>query len=298
MMRRPSRRDVLLALATSAAAACTPTPRRARGAVAVDLGDGGSLSIFETSIGGRIGLFALDTGNGRTVSYRQAERFAMCSTFKWVLAAAVLARVDRGELTLDAPVSFGPANLVEHSPTTSAEVAGGAMTVEQLAKAAVTVSDNTAANLLLDRVGGPVGLTRFCRGCGDVVTRLDRYEPELNENELGDVRDTTSPRAMAGLLEAVLLGRTLAPESRHRLVAWMGACETGRARLRAGLPPRWAVGDKTGTGSHGACNDVAFAIPPGRAPILVAALLEGTAAPDRLEAVHVEIARLVAARLG
>jgi beta-lactamase class A len=225
----------------------------------------------------------------------------MCSTFKWTLAAAVFARIDRGEGTLDERIALGPADLIEVAPVTRAHVGEGAMTAFDLASAAVTVSDNTAANLLLARVGGPQGLTAFFRQCGDTVTRLDRNEGTLNSNDPGDVRDTTSPRAMVGLMKAVLVGGALKTASRERLLALLRACETGKRRLRAGLPASWVVGDKTGTGENGAFNDLAIAIPPGRAPILIAAYMsEGPDDDDdatRHEAGHVAIARLVASQL-
>jgi beta-lactamase class A len=249
-------------------------------------------------VGGRVGVFALDTGSGKHLARREDERFVMCSTFKWALVADVLARVDRGEVSLDEPVRYGQSDLLEYAPTTRAHVAEGSMTVEALAEAAITKSDNTAANLLLAKVGGPPGLTQFFRRLGDPVTRLDRNEPELNANVRGDVRDTTSPRAMVGLMRSVLCADCLAPGSRERLIGWLRACETGRDRLRAGLPADWTVGDKTGTGRDGAVNDLAIAVPPGRAPILIASYLsDGPSSVASLSAAHAEIGRIVASQL-
>jgi beta-lactamase class A len=243
-------------------------------------------------------VFALDTGSGKVVGHREDERFAMCSTFKWALVAAALARVDRGELSLDERVRYGESDLFEYAPTTREHVAEGAMTIAALAQAAITKSDNTAANLLLTKVDGPEGVTRFVRQAGDSVTRLDRNEPTLNENTRGDVRDTTSPRAMAALMRSVLCGDVLSSSSRGRLIGWLNGCETGLQRLRAGLPAAWTVGDKTGTGDGGAVNDVAIALPPGRAPILIAAYLSDSASSvPSLSAAHAEIARFVAAEL-
>jgi beta-lactamase class A len=256
-----------------------------------------ALAAIEASVGGRVGVFAFDTGSGQHLAHREDERFAMCSTFKWALAAAVLARVDRHELTLDERVPYGPSDLLEYAPTTRANLSTGAMTVDALAEAAVTKSDNAAANLLLAKIDGPPGLTQFFRRVGDPVTRLDRDEPTLNANVLGDVRDTTSPRAMASLMQAVLCGTVLSEGSRDRLLHWMNACETGRERLRAGLPADWSVGDKTGTGLEGAVNDVAIAVPPGRAPILIASFMsESTASIASLSAAHAAVGRLVASR--
>ena len=246
-------------------------------------------------MGGRVGLCALDTGSGRQLAHRTDERFAMCSTFKWALGAAVLARVDRGELALAERVTYGEGELLEYAPTTRARVAEGAMTIEALVEAAITVSDNTAANLLLAKVDGPAGLTRFLRQLGDAVTRLDRNEPTLNTNLPGDVRDTPSPAAMVGTMKAVLTGEALSPGSRERLIGWMKRCQTGRDRLRAGWPASWLAGDKTGTGERGAVNDVAIVWPPGRAPLLVASYLSDSGSPlEALTAAHAEVGRRVA----
>lgn len=239
-------------------------------------------------------MFVLDTQTGRELGHREDERFAMASTFKWVLAACVLAAVDRGELRLEESIPFGSADLLEHAPVAREHVGEGVLSVEDLLEAAVVVSDNTAANLLLQKIGGPAGLTTFVRSLGDQVTRLDRMEPELNENAPGDPRDTTSPRAMVGLAQRLLLGETLRASSRERLLSWLVACATGRNRLRAGLPADWKAGDKTGGGAHAAVNDVAIAWPLGQRPILIASYLsEGFADLPELEAVHAEVARRI-----
>ena len=289
----PRRRLVLGALGamTSACAASRPpAAAEARGAPA--------FAEIERRVGGRVGVFAVDTATGRQLAHRPDERFAMCSTFKWVLAAAVLSRVDRKELSLEERVPFGEADLLEYAPVTRKALASGAdergMSVGDLARAAVTISDNTAANLLLKKVDGPAGLTRFMRSLGDPVTHLDRDEPTLNTNEPGDPRDTTSPRAMVDLMQGLLCGDALSPAGRAQLLDWLRACETGRERLRAGAPADWSVGDKTGTGRRGAANDVAILSPPGRAPVLVAAYLsDGPAPTPTLAAAHADIARRV-----
>ena len=253
------------------------------------------LSRIERRVGGRVGLFAVEARSGQRLEHRADERFAMCSTFKWALAAAVLTSVDRGELALDRAIRFGKADLQEYAPVTRSQVAAGHMSIEALARAAVTVSDNTAANLLLAQIGGPDGLTRFFREQGDPVTRLDRIEPMLNTNEPGDPRDTTSPRAMACTLRRVLTENVLTPGSRDRLLGWLVAAETGASRLRAGLPAGWRAGDKTGTGNHGACGDVAIFWSPTGTTWFVAAYLSGSSAPlAELNAAHADIARLVA----
>lgn len=292
MIGHLTRRRALLAVGATIATGCTSRARSSRATA----GSVGSLAQIEASVGGRVGVFAMDTGNGRVLAACEDERFSMCSTFKWALAGAVLEKVDRAELSLDERVPYGKAELLDR--VTAEHVAEGAMSVEALANAAVTVSDNTAANLLLAKVGGPAGLTMFFRRVGDPVRRLDRNEPTLNENNRGEVRDTTSPRAMVSLMRAVLCADTLSPASRDRLLALMQACETGKERLRAGLPAGWTIGDKTGTGLRGAFNDVAIAVAPGRAPVLIAAYLsDGQASDKQLKAAHVAIARLVAEQL-
>jgi len=261
----------------------------------LDVASSEPLARLEGQLGGRVGVCALDTGTGRVLTHRADERFAMCSTFKWVLAAAILQRVERGELALSRPIPFGDKELLDYAPVTRANVGRGSMTIAELAEAAVTVSDNTAANLLLELLGGPAGMTRFLRDHGDSVTRLDRNEPTMSSNEPNDARDTTSPRAMVATLQTLLLTPALTEGSRQTLLGWMASCKTGLTRLRAGLPPAWRVVDKTGTGQCGSANDVAVAWPPGRSPILIAAYLsDSQATKERLDAAHAEIGRLAA----
>jgi beta-lactamase class A len=257
------------------------------------------LAALEARVGGRLGVTVLDTGTGRRLDHRGEERFPLCSTFKVLLAGAVLARVDRGLERLDRPLPYGPADLLAHAPVTRAHVGEGRLTVAELCAATLVVSDNTAANLLLRTLGGPGAITAFARTLGDGETRLDRVEPDLNEARPGDPRDTTTPRAMVGALQALLLGSVLEPSSRQRLEGWMVAATTGRTKLRAGLPADWIAGDKTGSGGRGTLNDVALIRPPGRAPILVAAYLTDSRAGlgDR-EAALAEVGRLVAEAFG
>lgn len=244
--------------------------------------------------GARLGVSALDTGSGRRIAFDADARYAMCSTFKTALAAALLADVDRGARTLSDALPLRAADLVDHAPVVAAHLARGRATLETLCAAIVEVSDNAAANILLREIGGPAGLTAFIRRCGDRVTRLDRTELELNTNIPGDPRDTTTPAAMVGLMRSLLLGNILSPGSRGRLAGWLVAATPGRDRLRAGLPGGWRVGDKTGTG-NGANNDVAIAWSPGRRPILIASYIDArSAANPAKNAAHAAVARLVA----
>lgn len=254
------------------------------------------LAALERRHGGRLGVAVLDTVDGRRVNHRGEERFPMCSTFKWLAAAQVLARVDRGEERLDRRVVFGKDELVPYSPVTEQHVGAPGMTMAELCDAAVTLSDNTAGNLLLASFGGSAALTAFARSLGDTRTRLDRIEPDLNEAKPGDPRDTTTPAMMLHDLQALLLGDALSAASRARLTDWLVANRTGDERLRAGVPAGWRVGDKTGTSNNGATNDVAILWPPGRGPLLVAAYYaEASAATSaQRNAVLAEVGRIVA----
>ena len=246
----------------------------------------------------RLGVAALDTGSGRTVRFDADSRYAMCSTFKLPLAAAILGSVDRGVLSLSDEIAFGEADLLPYAPVVRANLRRGELSIERLCAAIVQVSDNSAANLLLRRVGGPAGLTRFIRGAGDRVTRLDRFEEELNSNLPGDPRDTTTPAAMVGLMRALLLGNVLRPSSRDKLIGWMESATTGLKRLRAGLPPGWRAGDKTGNGANGAANDIAITWPPERPPILIASYISGAEVDDEgRHAAHAAVGRIVAGAL-
>ena len=248
--------------------------------------------------GGRLGVAVLDTETGKRFAWRGEERFPVTSTFKFVLAAAVLAAVDRGRERLDRRIPIAASDLVEHAPVTGKHVGAEGLTVSELCEATLVWSDNPAANLLLPAVGGPAGLTGFARGLGDDRFRLDRTETALNQATPGDPRDTTTPRAMLGDLDRLLLGAALSPASRARLTDWLVACRTGDQKIRAGLPEGWRCGDKTGGGGHGTNNDIAILWPPGRRPVLVAAYLTETAAPlDARNAALAAVGRAVAEAL-
>ena len=238
---------------------------------------------IERGIGGRLGVSALDTGTGRRLGYRGSELFAMCSTFKFLLAACILKRIDDGKEDFKRRISYSEKDLLEYAPVTRAHVQEGTMTVGDLCAAAVEQSDNTAANLLLPWIGGPVGLTQFVRSLGDQVTRVDRKEPDLNSALPGDPRDTTSPAAMLGTMEKLLTDSVLFKASQTKLIEWLTKCTTGLARLRAGVPADWRAGDKTGTGERGAAGDIGIFWPAQRQPILIAAYVIGgnTTAEER-----------------
>lgn len=252
-----------------------------------------ALVALEAEIEGDIGAFVLDTASGETLGYRADQRFAMASTFKPLLVAAVLAEIDGGRLALDDRIGVRGVEIQPHSPVTGQLADGQTLTVAELCDAAITISDNTATNLLLDVIGGPERLTAFLRAHGDEVTRLDRYEVALNTNHRGDPRDTSSPRAIVHSYRTMLDTAALSDASRIRLREWLMASETGRNRLRAGLPAHWQLGDKTGYGANGAVNNVAIAWPPGGEPVFIAVLMSWTDADvSTLNTVHTRIARL------
>ena len=249
---------------------------------------------IERDLQGRIGVAVLDTANNRSIAYHATDRFPMCSTFKFLAAAAVLQRVDKEEEQLDRKISYGRSDLLDWAPVTKEHVEEGKMTVDSLCAAAIDYSDNTAANLLLQTIGGPHGLTEFVRSLGDPITRLDRNEPELNTAIKGDEHDTTTPAAMLNDGKLLLLGETLSAAGRQRLEDWLIKNTTGNKRLRARLPSTWQVGDRTGTGDNGARGDVAIARPPNRAPILIVVYtVESPAPTEKINEAFAAIGKIV-----
>lgn len=252
--------------------------------------------------GARIGVQLVDPVSGRNAGWRAAERFAMCSTFKLLLAGMVLWRADHGREQLARAVAIPASGILPNSPITGAH-AGGALSVAALCEAAVTRSDNSAANLLLDTVGGPAGLTTFLRAAGDAVTRLDRAETDLNEATPGDPRDTTTPAAMLDTLRRLTFGSVLSAASRRQLIGWLQANTTGAEKLKKGLPAGWTIGDKTGAGDHNSNNEVALIWPAGRdpaRPIFATVFVTGGSGDDALarNPVHAKIGAMIGELLG
>ncbi|MEU8485630.1 class A beta-lactamase [Streptomyces sp. NPDC048641] len=276
----PSRRTLLGAAAL--APALLSVPGTASATPSSDTGGDARRRLRELEAGypGRIGVHALDTGTGAVLAYRAHERFAIASTFKVLAGAAVLRRAREEEPgLLDVLIRYGRDDLVAASPRTEMHLETG-MTVRELCDAAITYSDNTAANLLMRRIGGPAGVTAFARSLGDSVTRLDRWETDLNTNIPGDRRDTTTPAAMTADLRALVLGDALHPLDRGQLTRWLVENTTGDKRIRAGLPTGWRVGDKTGSPAYGGVNDVAVAWPPGGGAPLVVCVYTTRLDPD------------------
>jgi beta-lactamase class A len=270
------RRTIIAALAATALSGCSG----GRGAT----GDGDwrmrRLRQVEVTARGRLGVYVLDTHSNKGFGWRENERFAHCSSFKMSLAAMVLSKADHGDAGLAEVLRWRPRDMLPVSPVTEAHIDQG-LSVEELAQATLVTSDNTAANVLLRRFGGPPALTAFWRSLGDTVSQLDRMEPELNEVPPGTTLDTTTPKAMAMTTAALVHGDALNPASRGKLKAWMTEVQTGTQRIRAGLPKDWQSGDKTGTGigkTKHTYVDIAFGGPAGRAPLIITAYFE----PERL----------------
>lgn len=261
-----------------------------------------ALRALERRSGGRLGVSIVDTARGTTQGWRQHERFTQASSFKLSLAALILAEAQRGRLGLSNVLRWSRDDLLPHSPVTAAASAA-ALPIHDLARAAVVTSDNTAANVLLRKIGGPARLTAFWRATGDRVSRLDRYEPALNVTPPGTNLDTTTPAAMAATVARLLRGKVLQPAARTLLGEWMIAADTGGRRLRAGFPSDWRAGDKTGTGGaagHPIFVDLAFGAPPRRAPLIVTAYFEPPAEMPSAEAevVLAAVGRIAAGSAG
>jgi beta-lactamase class A len=277
-MMRTRRQAALVIAAGAVDCALTLSRQNARAATDAIGGLREDFAALEGQSGGRLGVAVLHTGLGGFVGHRADERFPMCSTFKLLAAAAVLKRVDEGKEKLDRRVKFAASDIVVYSPVTKERAGGEGMSLAELCAAAMTVSDNTAGNLILASLGGPQALNDYVRSLGDTVTRLDRIEPDLNEALPDDPRDTTTPAAMLKNIQALVVGRALSESSKEQLISWLVGNKTGDTRLRAHLPAGWRVGDKTGSGEHGTTNDVGVAWPPQSAPVLIAVYLTGTMA--------------------
>ncbi|MBA5605079.1 class A beta-lactamase [Duganella sp. FT3S] len=279
------------------AAACLPLATRASTAPAADAALD-QLRKLEQALDGRLGVYARSTGSGAQLAYRADERFPMCSTFKIMAASAILARGAQEAGLLERRIAYPKTELVSYSPVTEKHVGDG-MTVAELCAAALQYSDNTAANLLMKLLGGPAGVTAYARTIGDTTFQLERWETALNSAIPGDLRDTSSPAAMGRSLQRLALDDGLPPAQRAQLCDWLRGNTTGDARIRAGVPASWQVGDKTGSGDYGTANDAGVLWPPERAPIVLVIYTTGHK-PDAhwRNDVIAAAAKIVAAHLG
>lgn len=290
MIHSSQRRTLLLAAAT---APLVLSVNACASRQAADVSPATSFDALERAAGGRLGVCAIDTANGRRAQHRADERFPFCSTLKAMLAAAVLARSVERPALLQQRVTYRQDDLVRYSPVTERHVGTG-MTVAGLCAAAVQYSDNSAANLLLKLIGGPSAVTAYARAIGDDTFRLDRWETELNTALPGDLRDTTTPAAMAASLRVLALGEALPAAQRAQWIEWLRGNKVGDKRIRAGVPAGWRVGDKTGTGDYGTTNDVGVVWPPSRAPIVLAVYYTQTRADAQAKDDVIEAAARIA----
>lgn len=284
------RRSVLTGLGALGVMGCSPL-------VGETLSFSREMQALEARHGGRLGL-ALST-SGRRFAYRPDERFVYCSTFKMYLAAATLLRVQAGEERLDRAIPVTQADMVNHAPVTEPAI-GGTLTIEQLMKGTVEVSDNPAANILIRELGGLDALRAFYRGIGDTDTRVDRLEPEMNRLD-GD-KDTITPvQSVANLHRLLVSSDTpLSAGSKSLLMRWLVDTPTGMGRIKAGVPAGWTVAHKTGTGGYGPVNDIGVLYPPNGDPIVMAVYFHATreSTDAQREAVIADATRIALAALG
>lgn len=268
---------VALAISAVTFTACSSSDAEPASSTSATVPATATFADMETKYGARLGLSVVDTGSGATVDYREGERFPMASTFKGLACGALLQAHPLSTGYFDQVIRYTAADIVVNSPETEKHIDTG-MTVAALCDAAITRSDNTAGNMLLRLLGGPEGFTAFLRTLGDTVSRLDRWEPELNTAIPGDERDTTTAAALVANYRALVVGTALPEPERDQLATWLKASKTGAKRIKAGLPTDWIVGDKTGSPAYGSALDVAIAWPPNRAPLVLAVL---TTKPDQ-----------------
>ena len=253
-----------------------------------------SMVALESVHGGKIGVYAINTANNQKLGYRSDERFAMCSTHKLLLVAAVLSRVDKQKDSLDRLVKFSQSDIQNYAPIAKQHLEQGRMSVADLSSATIQYSDNTTANLLLKSIGGPKAFNRYMHTLGDRITRLDRYEPEINTNIPLDPRDTTTPSAITNTMYKLLVGNELSPNSKELLLEWLIGNTTGNKKLRAGINPNWKVGDKTGSGENGASSDVAIVWPTDSKPWLIAVYYTDTkSSPEQHSVVIAKVGKII-----
>lgn len=300
MTHSPLRRTVLLRAAAAPLAFALGTNALAAKAApsGATVAAPDALTELERRSGGRLGVFGLDTSTGMSIGHRPNERFPICSTFKAILGGAVLARSAKEPGLLQKRLTYTQSELAGYSPETEKHIADG-MTVAELCRAAVQLSDNTAANTLMKLLGGPAAVTAFAHSIGNREFRLDRWEPQLNTAIPGDERDTCTPAAMAHSIRTLVLGDGLPHAQREQLRTWMLANKTGDRRIRAGVPAGWRTADKTGTGDYGTANDLGVVWPPSGKPIVLAIYHTHSRADAKSnEAVIAEATRIIVGAFG
>lgn len=255
---------------------------------------------LERDLAARVGFFMRDMQTGDVIAYAADDRFPMNSTFKLLACGALLRRVERAQTGLTDTIRLQEVEIVEYAPSIEKHIRSGHAEVSfgDACHMMLSVSDNTAANIVLSEIGGPEGLTAFLRSIGDQVTRLDRWETALNEAAPGDLRDTTTPRAIAGSIQKLILGDALLPASQATLRTWLSGHRVADALFRAALPPNWSIDDRTGAGGFGSRSIVAVIYPPNREPIVAAFFITETSADfERRNAAVAQVGRAIIAHV-
>ena len=286
-----TRRMLLSGIVFCTLSSCGPKALVRTGTTDTNRGLGEELRLLEVAANGRLGAYVYDIETGQSFGWRESERFAHASSFKLSLAAMVLALGERGTIDPGEVLQWTEADMMWVSPVTRANIATG-LSMRELARATLVASDNTAANVLLRRLGGPKALTAFWRSTGDQVSRLDRYEPDLNNVPLGTTLDSTTPMAMGNTVARLVTGKVLSAENTATLREWMMQVRTGMDRIRAAFPDNWVAGDKTGTGIGDNVHtyvDVAFGAPADRLPLIVTAYFEPANLVEPMDPVSVKV---------
>lgn len=227
------------------------------------------IATLESSANGRLGVCAVETASNKSLCYRANECFPLCSTFKVIDVAAILKKSMTDPGLLKKRIMYTKSDLVTTWNPITEQYVGEGMTIEELCAAAMSYSDNSAANFLANQLGGPSAVTAFARSIGDAAFRLDHLEPDVNSAIPADPNDTTTPQAMTISLRKIMLGDLLSLNLRKQLQTWFKANTTGNTCIRAGVPIGWTVGDKTGSGDYGTRNDIAVLWPTKGSPIVL-----------------------------
>lgn len=228
------------------------------------------LKKLENSFDGKIGIYAINTNNNQIIAYRADERFPVQSTMKLIGVATLLKQSQTDKDLLQKKINYSENDLISWHPITGKYVKTG-MTLEALAEAAMSYSDNSAINFIMRTLGGPKVVTDFAHSIGNKSFNVACYDGDLNSNPKS-IKDTATPKDMAISVQKLTLGNVLTPSQRTILLTWMRNNTTGYKRIRAGVPIGWTVAEKTGggLGSYGIANDIGILWSPLCKPIILA----------------------------
>lgn len=281
--------------------ACAPPPSGDHSPASPDLGAlAAEVERLAAPAEGHVGIGVALVGNDEAVIVGGDRRYPMQSVFKLPIGMAVLAAVDRGELALDQRVAVTPADFVsdrQHSPIRDRHPDGVELTVSELLRAAASGSDGTAADVLLDLLGGPAGVEAFLREIGVEGVDVRATEKDMGRDYDAQYRNGAAPAGAIEMLRALDAGRGLSPESHALLLRLLTKTTTGRNRLRGRLPEGTPVAHKTGTsrardGLTAATNDVGLITLPDGRRLAIAVFVSDSPADDATrERVIADVAR-------